>query len=293
MVTAIQKRPDSVVAIADRVDVLEGVSFTEMVQMGDQLVRTGFLPDHVRNGVQFTAIVMAGRELGMAPMRALRSLQLVKGKVMEDAASQLSRFKLAGGRATFEVLDETRAVLKLTHPNGDTHTETWTLEDAKRSESGKGGMLAKFPKAMLRSRCITAGLKSLGWDGAVGNYDPAEMVEDHGRAPESIADAPGPVQAVKAPEVLEAPALDMEPAYKLAALIVEATDKGELQYALDHVTTVVDDSKQGKAVRLALDALLEERTAHLDGTDWQPTDAKKAAAGRMKQRLAERAQPTQ
>lgn len=91
----------------------------------------------------------------------------------------------------------------------------------------------------------------------------------------------------------EPPALDMEPAYKLAALIVEATDKGELQYALDHVTTVVDDSKQGKAVRLALDALLEERTAHLDGTDWQPTDAKKAAAGRMKQRLAERAPAAQ
>jgi hypothetical protein len=291
MVTAIQKRPEGVTAIADRVDVLEGVSFTELVQMGDQLVRTGFLPDHIRNGVQFTAIVMAGRELGMAPMRALRSLQLVKGKVMEDAASQLSRFKLAGGRATFEVLDETRAVLKLTHPNGDTHTETWTLEDAKRAESGKGGMLAKFPKAMLRSRVITAGLKSLGWDGAVGNYDPAELVDDDAAPARAVQAAP--VAKAPEPEVVDAPVFDMEPAYKLAQLIVEAGDKAELQYALDHVVEVVDDSKQGKAVRLALDALIEERTAQLDGEEWQPTDAKKAAAGRMKQRLAERAQPTQ
>lgn len=259
MTTAIQKRPEGAVAIAERVDVFDGLSFSDLVQMGSQLVRTGFLPDHIRDGVQFTAIVMAGRELGMTPMRALRSLQLVKGKVLEDAASQLARFKAAGGRATFVHLDEAKAVLELQHPNGDKHTETWTIEDAKRAESGKGGMLQKFPKAMLRSRCITAGLKSLGWDGAVGAYDPAELAEDE----------PAPVRQVKqaAPEVLPpAPApltFDVAPAMKLARMLLDATDDEQVAYCAQHVEQVVDDSTAGQRVAAGLNALLDYKSAHL------------------------------
>lgn len=261
MTTAIQKRPEGAVAIAERVDVFDGLSFSDLAAMGEQLVRTGFLPDHIRTGVQFTAIVMAGRELGMTPMRALRSLQLVKGKVLEDAASQLSRFKAAGGRATFVTLDETKAVLELQHPNGDKHTETWTIEDAKRAESGRGGMLTKFPKAMLRSRCITAGLKSLGWDGAVGAYDPAELADDE----------PPPVRQVKSqpatPEVLPpAPptiAFDLAGAMKLTRMLLDAKSDEEVAYCAAHVEQVVDDSAVGQRVAAGLNALLDYKSAHL------------------------------
>jgi hypothetical protein len=37
-------------------------------------------------------------------------------------------------------------------------------------------MFLKYPRAMLRSRVITAGLKSVGWEGGAGNYDPSEMI---------------------------------------------------------------------------------------------------------------------
>lgn len=151
------------------------MSFRDMLHMGAELVRTGFLPDHIKNGAQAAAIILAGRELGMPPMRALRSLALVKGKVTEYADSQLARFKSDGGRSTFTALDETHAVLVLTHPNGDKHTESFTLADAKSAGLTSSGMYAKFPKAMLRSRVITAGLKSIGWEGGAGVYDPAEL----------------------------------------------------------------------------------------------------------------------
>lgn len=160
--------------VARTVDVTVGMSFADMVAMGDHLVRTNFLPEHIRTGQQFAAIVLDGRERGMLPMRAIRSLQMVKGKVIESADSQLARFKADGGRAKFLELDETRAVLWLRHPNGDEHTETWTLEDSKRAGLA-GNMHGKFPKAMFRSRAITAGLKSLGWEGAVGTYDADEL----------------------------------------------------------------------------------------------------------------------
>ena len=151
--------------------------FNQLVDAGARMVKTGFLPDHIRTGEQFAAIVLVGREMGIPTMRAIRSLQIIKGNVTEKADSQLARFKEAGGRAQFEVLDEARAVLHLTHPNGDTHTETWTINDSRKAGL-TGGNHAKFPRAMIRSRCITAALKSIGWAGAVGNYDPDEL-RDH------------------------------------------------------------------------------------------------------------------
>lgn len=165
------------------------MSFPDMLHMGNELVRTGFLPDHIKNGAQAAAIILAGRELGMPPMRALRSLVLVKGKVTEYADSQLSRFKSDGGRAVFKTLDETKAVLWLKHPNGDEHTESFTMEDAKRAGLTSSGMYSKFAKAMLRSRTITAGLKSIGWEGGAGVYDPAELAPTPEPEPDEAEDA--------------------------------------------------------------------------------------------------------
>lgn len=142
---------------------------------GEHAVKTGMLPDHIKTGWQFAVIAAAGHEMGMQPMRAIRSLAMVKGKVIEAADSQLARFKTAGGRSEFETLDDHRAVLHLVHPNGDKHTETFTLEDAKRAGLESNANYKKFPRAMLRSRAITAGLKSIGWEGAVGAYDPEEL----------------------------------------------------------------------------------------------------------------------
>lgn len=152
-------------------------TFDDMIAMGDKLVRTGFLPDHVKTGAQAAAIIATGRELGMPPMRALRSLAIVKGKVIEYADSQLARFKADGGHSKFVTLDEKTAKLWLRHPNGDEHTEEFSLADAQKAGLLSSGMYGKFAKAMLRSRAITAGLKSLGWEGAVGAYDPDEIPE--------------------------------------------------------------------------------------------------------------------
>lgn len=155
----------------------DATGFPALVAMGDQLRRTGFLPSHIKDGVSFAAIVLMGRELGMGTMAACRKLQVIKGTVTERADSQLSRFKSVGGRSQFKELTESKAVLWLRHPNGDEHTETFSIDDAKRAGLASNDNYAKHPKAMLRSRAITAGLKSIGWEGAVGIYDPDEITD--------------------------------------------------------------------------------------------------------------------
>lgn len=180
-------------------------SVQDLMLLAKELTPTRLLPDHVKTPGQALAIMLAGQELGMQPMQSFRCLLLIKGKVAEAADSQLGRFKAAGGKATFSALTDSEAVLVLTHPNGDTHTERFSIADAQRARLTGGENWAKYPKAMLRSRVITAGLKSVGWDGASGAYDPDEAREINGGvvlpelAPMPVsastaeqADAPGP-----------------------------------------------------------------------------------------------------
>jgi len=235
---------------------LPAQSFGEMVAMGDQLVKTGFLPAHLRTGAQVAAVILTGRELGMEPMRAVRSLSLVKGKVVESADSQLARFKADGGRAQFKTLTDTDAVLYLRHPNGDEHTETFTMTDANKAGLSSNDTYRKFPKAMLRSRVITAGLKSVGWEGAIGNYDPEEL---KGTPLETAEPAPV-VTDPDGHEVVSAPALTLDDALtmtvgkakrkigdmtrdELVKLLDWATEKGNQRVA-DAVTLVMDSDAE-------------------------------------------------
>lgn len=158
------------------------VDYNGLLRLAESLVPTGFLPEHIKQPGQAVAIILAGRELGMMPMQALRSLRMVKGNVTEAADSQLARFKQDGGRARWVRLDEEEAVLHLIMRNGDEVTSTFTMKDADRAgltkpdRNGGPSMYHKFPKALLRSRAITQGMKDLGWSGGVGVYDPAELV---------------------------------------------------------------------------------------------------------------------
>ena len=178
-------------------------SFGQLVSMGVSLRKTGFLPAHIKTGEDFAAIVLIGRELGMSTMAACRHLQCIKGTVTERADSQLARFKTAGGRARFETLDASKAVLWVRHPNGDEHTETFTMDDAQKAGLGGNDNYKKHPKAMLRSRAITAALKSVGWDGASGLYDPDEIID--------VEPAPAPVRAEPRPTPAVRPKFDDDP----------------------------------------------------------------------------------
>lgn len=138
------------------------------------LLKSGLLPTSVKSPEAAVYIILTGRDMGLSPVQSLRSINIIQGKPEVAADMQLALFKSRGGRAVFTELTERQAVLKLTHPNGDTHTETFTMEAAKAAGL-TGDNWRKYPKAMLRSRAITAGLKSVGFDVLAGVYAEGEI----------------------------------------------------------------------------------------------------------------------
>lgn len=254
MTTAIATRPEAASAptVHERPPAPE-IGFSELLALAEHLVPTRFLPDHIKTAGQAVAIILTGRELGMGPMRSLRSLQLVKGKVVESADSQLSRFKADGGHAVWLELTDKKAVLFLRHPNGDEHTETFTIEDAAKAGLTGGDNWRKYPKAMLRSRAITAGLKSVGWEGGVGAYDPEEAIAfaPSGTvvtaAEEETGEAATPKQEAYLGKLLKSSVWTQEERTGYAKRGGEAT-RQQMTALLDEV---IDEGKRRKAAEAA------------------------------------------
>lgn len=155
--------------------------FEGLMKMAETLATSGFLPAKLNTAGKVLAVILTGRELGLPPMLSTRSIRLVDGNPVISADVLLGAFKRpsVGGRASFVALSDKIATIWLRHPNGDEHTESFTIAMAATAKLLDKDNWKKYPQAMLRSRVITAGLKSLGWEPAAGVYnaDEAEEIE--------------------------------------------------------------------------------------------------------------------
>jgi hypothetical protein len=131
----------------------------------------GFIPAHYKTEGEVAAAIIVGRELGLPPMLALRSLYVINGKVGLDASLQLALMKRAGIKHRWleDGSDRKRAILRLDH-NGETHTQTFTYEEAEAMGLFKNAVWRTSTPAMLRARCVSAAGKAFCPDIVTGVY---------------------------------------------------------------------------------------------------------------------------
>lgn len=139
------------------------------------LVKSGLCPTAIKTPEAALFVILAGRDLGLSPVAALRNVTVIQGKIEVAADMQLALFHRAGGRSKWLEITATRAALQLSAPWLDApHTSEFTAQDATRAGL-TGDNWRKYPKAMLRSRAITQGLKDVGYDATAGVYAPGEI----------------------------------------------------------------------------------------------------------------------
>jgi hypothetical protein len=166
----------SSVALMPTVERAAPVDWNRELNGAKMLLKSGLLPKGITAEAALF-IILTGRDLGLSPIQSLRSINVIQGKVEVAADMSLGLFHRAGGKSHFVKLTDAEAVLRFSAPwLLEDHDESFTIKDAERA-----GLLSrqdnwkKFPKAMLRSRAITAGLKSIGFDPTAGVYDYGEI----------------------------------------------------------------------------------------------------------------------
>lgn len=161
------------------VTVITPGSLSEAKDLASTLAQARTLPQALQKApADVLAIILAGAELGLAPMQSLRGIVLIDGRPTLSADAMGALVKSRRDVCAYLVLeysDATRATYR-TQRVGDPQptTMTFTIEDAQRAGL-RGSAWQRYPAAMLRARALSAICRAVYPDLLLGVYDPEEL----------------------------------------------------------------------------------------------------------------------
>lgn len=124
------------------------------------------------------ALMLIAQAEGQHPAIAARDYHIIQGRPALKADAMMARFQQAGGKVEWKEYTDERVTGVFSHPAGGSLSVTWTLEMGKNIGLVKPGSgWQKYPRAMLRARCISEGIRSV-YPGCVSGVYTPEEVED-------------------------------------------------------------------------------------------------------------------
>lgn len=126
-------------------------------QIAHKLQNTSFIPNSMRGKPgDITAAILAGDELGIPPMAALRSIDVIQGTPGLRAHAMRGLVQSKGHKVRLVHADDDRVVMKgrrADEGNDDWQTVEWTFERARQlGVAEKNAQWKKQPKTMLVAR---------------------------------------------------------------------------------------------------------------------------------------------
>lgn len=174
-------------------------SFQEMERMATYVAKAGIFG--VKTVDAAMALMLLAQSEGIHPMKAVQEYDIIQGRPAMKATAMAARFEAAGGKITWRKLDDTQAEAEFSHPTGGTIVIGWDLEKAKRAGLAGKDVWKQYPRAMLRSRVVSEGIRTVLPGVLGGKYTPEEAANIETVEPISVeafiagAERPGLPQA--------------------------------------------------------------------------------------------------
>ena len=150
----------------------------------------------VKTPDQAMALMLIAQAEGLHPAIAARDYHIIQGRPALKADALLARFQTAGGRVKWLSMTDQRVAGEFSHPQGGSVEIEWTLDMAKRAGLTKNPTWTQYPRAMLRARCISEGIRTVFPGVVVGTYTPEEAEDEPARFTSSAPAATEMVEEV-------------------------------------------------------------------------------------------------
>lgn len=164
--------------------------------IAQSLALTAFVPRSLRvidkHGVenlaatasQITAAILTGKELGMEPMAALRSIDIIEGTPAMRAHALRGLVQSHGHEIWVEETTDTRAVVKGRRAGSErVLTSVWTIDRAKKLGLAGRQQWQKQPANMLVARATSEMARWIDADGLLGMPYSSEELSDGDSVP--------------------------------------------------------------------------------------------------------------
>ncbi len=171
----------------------------EIERVARACAQSGFWRD-ITDVSQAVVKMLAGREMGIAPLAAISGIHVIEGKPTAGANLIAANVKRSG-RYDYRVVERTDKRCELAWFDGGQQvgTSAFSMDDATRADLAGKANWRKFPRAMLFARALTEGVRVYCPDAAGGVVYTVEEL----RPDLAVTESGEPVVA---PETAPAPA---------------------------------------------------------------------------------------
>jgi hypothetical protein len=182
------------------------VPIGDIERMAGAIAKSGLFG--MKTPEQAVALMLIAQAEGMHPAIAARDYHVIQNRPALKADAMLARFQTAGGKVNWESYTDDAVTGVFSHPQGGSVKIEWTMKQARSIGLGGKDNWKNYPRAMLRARCISEGIRTVYPACVAGVYTPEEVQDFEPQKPPPIKDMGKVVPVVDKPlvEVLEAPA---------------------------------------------------------------------------------------
>ena len=144
-------------------------------KMGTYIAQSGLFG--VKTPAQAIALMLIAQAEGRHPASAAMDYHIIQNRPALKADTMLARFQAAGGVVKWLEYTDSKVAATFGHPQGGTVTIDWDMERAKRAGLGLKDNWKTYPRAMLRARVISEGVRTVYPAVLGGMYTPEEVMD--------------------------------------------------------------------------------------------------------------------
>jgi hypothetical protein len=154
------------------------VPYSDQEKMANAIAKSGLFG--LREPNQVLALMAVAQAEGRHPASVAKDYHIIEGRPALKADAMLARFQMAGGSVEWLTYTDEKVEAIFSHPQGGRLQIAWTIKQANQAgiSMGRNGMKdnwAKYPRAMLRARVISEGIRTVFPGVIVGEYTPEEV----------------------------------------------------------------------------------------------------------------------
>lgn len=172
----------------------ELVPFGDIERMALAVAKSGLFG--IKTAEQGVALMLIAQAEGLHPAIAARDYHVIQGRPALKADAMLARFQSAGGRVNWVSYTDDEVTGKFSHPQGGEVSISWTIGMARNAGLAGKDNWKNFPRAMLRARCISEGIRTVFPGCVVGTYTPEEVQDFDTPHKQPVQRDMGPVEVV-------------------------------------------------------------------------------------------------
>ena len=151
------------------------VPWQDQERMASAIAKSGLFG--LKSPDQVLALMAVAQAEGRHPGSVARDYHIIQGRPALRADAMLARFQQAGGTVHWLKYADDEVKAEFSHPQGGSLTLSWTLKQAREIGLAGKDNWKNYPRAMLRARVISEGIRTVYPGVLTGEYTPEEVMD--------------------------------------------------------------------------------------------------------------------